>query len=762
MAKNPNKKIADFRNKCWELGSKTFLEEISPKEQIEAVCTTPQSLYEHIEALQAYLDKVNPDLFYGSDHSINSIMNDLLSGIIFDVGLVSTMHLSGPAIADRGIPQYRFSVGPDKMWEAYLANKCDLTSPTNISEIKRLLSSRPKNGEEEPALKLPERLFGHRNATGALLSPIPPANIDPMHRVVVPYQHSEGGVAGTGDKFKIDFPWALVSQKSFPMLYAVVQRNYCPLGFLQMHISLPDTVQGDKYTGPESSWLFIYNPSTQWVKFLADLITIYCENFLAPLLERAIMLSDHSKHAIEMGFCFPMKFRKAVNLADNVNVWEEYNWSKWRQQIAHLHSLWKQPAFSPSELAKNIIDLFWTQGSWRSLPTFDKRSEAEKLLFWSEKYRDHLVHVLKVFLVGEKLIHELLNYGPAKAVFDNTPFSKDEFKSSLEAFEFQWMLAATVHDYSLPYELLPGLQRSYWREFVVPEDSTSRASEDSSDRDLEAMQFGLTLADRILRQHLVVSMWQILHSEVMPQGKECYEAYQHLHSIGESPENILYPKFLSYFLEHGDHGIASALWYLHLTMIDSSTTKLKSPKTVPDARLKESIAVARACYFHNLATKRKKNGQASGEKCFAGTLFGPFAKDPLPYLLMLCDFLQDEGRDESENQLSIAERDWSERPFGHVTNIKWENGILRIDVEYLWVPKKTNGVRAQSIQLGEMGCKGKNIINCKRKQKSQPCDWSACQERDNIRKAFELLQERLKGLPVSILLDHDPSPIVFI
>ncbi len=754
MPNNPPE-LEAFRLACWNQVER-FPLLVPPNEQIEAVSKDPRTLRAQVARLQSFLQESASELLYKTTSSIQAFMQQRIPGFGLNVGLVSTMQMAGPAVSDRGIPVYQFLIGADDMWNAYLSHKCDGAVP--LDRIK---------GKLADGVALPQRLFGHRNATGALLSPNPPAEIDPQRRVAIPYEHSAGGIAGTGNKFVSSYPWALVSPLSFPMLYALIPRNNTPLGFLQMHIELPGIPDSDKYAGHEQAWLRIYNPSAAWAIDMAAFLAAFCNILLAPVLDRTILLRDHAMHSIETRFCFPDDFREAVHLRDEDVPWnpDTYGGSKWVQQIAHLHSLWREPTFPPAELAKNLIDLFWSEDTWRGLPPFDKRSEAEKLLFWSEKYRDHLVHILKVFLIGERIIREI-HHGSvyARSVIDNTQLC-DDVTTPLEAFEFQWMLAATVHDYSLPYELLPGLQKSYWREFVIPGDSNGDTEEDPATRDLEAMQFGLTLADRVLRQHLVVSLWQLLHSEVTPQGQESYPAYCHLHTLGKSGKNIGYPRFLSYFLENGDHGIASALWFLHLTMLDKkddgTIIGLHSPNgQETEARCRQSIAVARACYFHNLATKRVKNDDnGAGEPIFAGNLFGPFEKDPLAYLLLLCDFLQDEGRDESTAQQSDSTNGWGKRPFGHVTKVEWCDGFLEIYVEYVWVQRAKNGKPPKRVIFGEDGCQKKEGVKCHRRQQTESkkpnCWFHDCKERAEIAKAFDLLAARLAGLPVKIYLAHE-------
>ncbi len=731
----------EYRSNCWKSG--TLLSAVLPAhEQVRAVTGNDRDAWNACAAeLQKHLNDVAECLLYGPEQSIQAIMQQSLPRFRLHVGLLSTMHMYARTPVDRGIPVYRYMLGSPDLWNEYFADCANPLAQVSLATISAQLVE---------GVSLPKRLFGERNATGALLTPAPPAGIDPARRVVVPYKQSAAGVAGEVDGFATKYPWALIDTRSFPMIYSLVARNAHPLGFLQMRIVLDDRPE-EHYTGPESEYLHIYDPSKSWVKDLAELVTIFNTEVLAPFLDRTLLLKDHHTHASEIGFCFPQPFRTAVGLAKGDRPWDAMNYkdSLWNQEIANLHALWDQPAFPPVELVNHIIDLLWSRDKKRLPPdAVERRSQAEALLYWTREYRDHLVHVIKVFLIGEKIIHELHRNVQAAADHLETTQAFGPAKKGLEAFELQWMWAATIHDYSLPYEMLPRLQESYWRQFVVAEDR-SEDSDSGSSRDFEQMQFGLALADRILRQHLVVALWQVLHSQDNPQGKEPAAAYKDLHDIIQpETKKIIYPRYLSYFLQHGDHGIASALWFLQHTVIEKQekqpTTTLRSPGT-PD--LDAAIAIARACYFHHLSLKRRKrkDGTLDNSFYFDGNLFGTFYEEPLCWLLVLADFLQDEGRAHSKESYEGGEKGWSKRPFGHVTGIEGNDGGLEIRVEYAWIRRlEVTAGDADSTPLGEDGCGQKPEIQCKRRKNEErterDCQGQAmpglCRDKEHDRTAW--------------------------
>ncbi len=688
-----------------------------------------------ISELQAWLGSCAANLIFSGDSSICSLMRKVLPGFDVTIGLVSTMQLAGTYLRDRGTPIYRFMLGSDDAWKGYLATIECATSPDNIrAELKRL-----------DGVALPSRVFGEKNASGALLFSVPPAGIDPNIRVLVGWDHSKEGIGEDKDatKWRNDYPWALWEQGSFPMVYALVSRDSHPLGFCQLCVRgcAGDT---DKYSGEDDTWLRIYAPDREWVDSLCKLTAAFANVCLAPLIDRVLLLHEHRKHASEIDICFPEELRKALGI-NNSTPWTGYEKSRWKKEIGQIHALLQQPAYSTTELAKNMIDLLWRQCSLTKHMSMEARSIAEKALFLDDSYRDHMVHILKVFLIGERILLELYdsNLNKSADVINQTPLIGDE-QSSLAAFEMQWMLAATIHDFSIPCQLLPDLQESCWQKFF----SEATYATERGNRDIEHVQFALSLTNRVFRQHLIVNLWQVLHANLLPQGSEPVLAYTDLlvSKAAMLGKEMLYPRYLGYFLETGDHGIASALWFLHATY--QTLKELKASPNEQKNEMKRCTDVARACYFHNLAPKVKKS-EDSTKSYFEEPVFGVFQKDALCYLLLLSDFLQDEGRVDHLDSRSDDDS-WSKRPLGHITDIQAKASVLKIQIEYCWVNRRSR----EKVRVGHNEC-GKMNIPCacqKKNSGAKPCpsESGECIDRKNILGALGRLQSKLLGLPVEL------------
>lgn len=743
-----------YKKACWEFAEK-FRSSLKLTEQISSLNKNPFVGWKKcVTQLQTALSEAANALVYEDAASIQALVTrDISPKFRFGVGLVSTLQLASLSGEHRGIPVYRFMLGSEKMWQNYLTKVCK--PGLSLNKIRSQLIQ---------DVRLEHRYFGNKNATGALLSAPLPAGLTSEYPILFPYRRSENGIAKKKSNFGKKYPWALVAEKSFPIIYALVARDTHPLGFIQIHVDVPDAYSNHIYDGIEKTWLHIFDPKKSWVQSIAGLVATFSQYVVAPFLERITFLADHREHIKQIRRCFPLSFQNVIRLAGPAqNAFDVYATSKWRVEIAQIQSLFSQPAYSPAELVNNVIDALWNQDDRVKGHNFEGRSKAERLLFWNDEYREHMVHILKVFLLGERILHEAYAKIPSvRKVIDSTKVPKG-VESALHAFEIEWMLAATIHDYSLPYELLPELHRSYWNKFVMPTDVSKLSMVDETNYSLEKT----TLADRILRYHLVVSLWQLLHFEVQPKGTSQYQAYRKLSQLVNDEENrpILYPKYLNYFLEHNDHGIASALWFLHLAILNNDgklRTRL-SYKVSDKVSLKSTMAVARACYFHNLATRLKRVNNSSDEKepYFSGKLFDSFNQEPLTHLLLLADFLQDEGRVEGGQRESVEHSPkWSKRPLGHVMDISASDGkTLQIKIKYSWVREASNGGPPDCVEFGKTGCAQKRRILCEHRKnldtKHSNCAETNCVHRERIRSAYDLLSSRLVGFPVQLKVEHE-------
>ncbi|MBN1567630.1 MAG: hypothetical protein JXA73_07270 [Acidobacteria bacterium] len=525
---NLEKQAREYDFKCWEWGQKFDQQFLSHDQVTNIQKRGKEGLNQCIRDMQIFLQHAANDLLYGNQLSIKTILSsNIRADFDVKIGLVSGLRLVGIAAEDKGIPLYQYLLGQETEWISHIqriygrsTSSLKVSAESRWSEIQASLFD---------GVSIGERVFGLQNASGVLLSHHFPNGLERPWLSLVPIRPSKRGAAA--GKFKAENPWALVDTQSFPQVYTLVSLDTNPLGFLQLVLRLPPHLVSHtpKYIGPEAKWLHIYDPNVSWVKLLARLSHIFSRGVLAQIVARTIWLRDKYDHARDTGIHFPDTLRGALALRtkDNNDKW--YSKSLWANNIAQVHSLLEQPAYSPAELAINLIDSLWIKDDYLEKKSFGRRAEAERVLFWTRKYREHLVHTVKVFLLGERILHEMYGRNTAATKAIDHAVAGDRIvpggDKKLMAFEQLWMRAATIHDYSLPFELLPNLQHAYWHEFVDENGKGAKVPSSSTEKRLEQMHFGLALTDHLLRQQMIVNLWHVLHADVLPSERQAYRAY---------------------------------------------------------------------------------------------------------------------------------------------------------------------------------------------------------------------------------------------
>jgi len=729
-----------------------------------------------IISLQGLLEEASAHIIYAKgESSLTSIVRRSIdSDSCCGLGLVSMLSLANSAAEDEGIPYYHFCLGTEDAWNSHVT-----ASYRKANRVKRPGKKHPAKNfadiqkELTKGVSLGERVFGLRNATGVLLSHAEPRPFTSKEPVLLPWRYSREGAGARKSSFKEREPWALVDL--FPQVYGMITQDGHPLGFLQIHLQdFPSGLIKDRqnaYKNQSYSWLYVFDPQRQWVRDIRRASSILCRVFLSRVLTFAALLKRQDGHLWERNIFFPDRFRNALWLGHNNDPRKDYHGSRWEDALAEVHTCLENGLYAPGELAASVINHLWIQDEKMREHSFGKRELAERVLFWNENYRDHLVHMLKVFLLGERMIFELTHSakrlamnGAARTTINN------DLKQGRRHFEGLWMLAATIHDFSIPYERLPELQRSYQKLFLAERKYQSGEERPKSeDQDIAKLQFGLNLADFILRDEMVGNLFHIMHWDVVPKGKSAVATYRNLlEQIKKRKTTIMYPEYLNYFLTHGDHGIASALWFLLYVLGGPKGLSDENPKPVEKSQLEDWIEVATASYFHSMsmARRKEKDGDAGRPYFHQERIKIPFAASPLMFLLLLCDVLQDEGRPETEAGLWWT----TTRPIGHIQNIGPENGRLVISITYSWVRANREWREPLQIKIDQAVCGKDTTIMCtwrKSQLKDDPqknpailvCDkpFTKCDELNAILNTLDLLKHRLTGLPITIKVPGLPA-----
>ena len=307
----------------------------------------------------------------------------------------------------------------------------------------------------------------------------------------------------------------------------------------------------------------------------------------------------------------------------------------------------------------------------------------EALLFWlkepGQNYREHLVHAIKVFLLGSRIIGEFYKDEQTKDLFQKL------MGLNKQQVQLSWLLASTFHDISVPIQYVGPFLKTYFKQFLHS--------------DISVIQERVNLADVIVRDELYfqfLESLQNLYYTSVKSKRQQFPTYRKKNSrFGHALEFMKFEdRFFNQivqqeFVNYGDHGVAGAL-----TMFGYLMNKDKGPKHVRDKTKNNSYAskvllsAALPIMLHNLIFSKVVTGYRKGKKSFPHAI--DFYEYPLCFLLILCDNLQDWGRPEQKRQEEI-------RPVGFITKFdsKWtkpnKNSVLEItaNIEYRY-PKDKN------------------------------------------------------------------------
>ncbi len=394
----------------------------------------------------------------------------------------------------------------------------------------------------------------------------------------------------------------------------------------------------------------------------------------------------------------------------------------------------KHGFYTSEELALKAIVEFWTRQYPRVLrdeSLFRSFQDAQRLLFWLEKYRDHLVHSLKVYLLGRAIVEQCMPWFVNSEMFRDV-FRRfgDEFNTKntqkaalrqMEVVRFAWAAAAFQHDLGIGLENLGELTQRFVASF------TSRDDDDVPS--LSDVQHGFSrwfVRDKSF--HALFAVLQALVCGDANAGRASVpEAYNLLKQQMQFPMAHVF----EHLLGEGDHGVCGAIVHLYQVF-----PKLHSPKDTPGKKTPPArswardallhFRIAEAIMMHNLAFELavKPDPGKRDDSYMRNKKSGPvflvpsdikieFDKNPLSYLLALCDTLQDWGRAESDKPIELVygfrpDGDdvekiqqiyvVGERPYAHIESISTPAGSqnptkLVLEVDYRWIvnEKKRGG-----------------------------------------------------------------------
>lgn len=744
------------------------------------------------------------------DQSLKKLIPEIQSNIIgnIDCGLISVVDVDKLWSGHHGLLKYAFYINEEK-WKKRLATKAikkKLKDDTNWEQIRNGIFAGKYN-------KIGKTFLNETSFASILLSPtryrqILKLNNQSIENIfspsIIAAKASPGGAtaklkkAEATQSFKDDqidknVDWSLINNcnpKDFPQIIALISDNGRPLGFLQLKLSqsLVKAMSPKKVCGVE-----IFNSNS--VKVLRGLTAVLCNHLLSKVLVRTHAIDKHFGNLYEKSQYFPTSFLRSVEL-DKHGDFNLYKNSLWKTELREIKDCFEYGTVSPTGMTMEIISEFWKDVHGVKKLNLEDRFKAEETLFLINKYREHFVHTLKVFLMGEKIIASLRNDNYTKNVLKNNfrkfnpvPSLQNRPKDNkqpneFQKFEYLWMLASTIHDWAYPVEKISKVLEVYWNKFFFGANFAEEYFEgEKHGKEVLESYARSVFTDHALGHDASTCFTHMLHDYKNKQDEGTIENYK---AFRDKDRHFSYTQeIIRYITLNRDHGIASALWYLGLSFeckgcdkynfscdCYDKTMKIctsngrkngqdcdnfnKHEKTcmtkcsniidkyfcskIEENDIKKYFKVAHAVYNHNMATQNEIKTKIDFREC------------PLTFLLLLSDSLQDEGRPIGGDSANKPDR-----PVGHIENICFKNNKLIIDVRYKWkLPTNMihdeHPIGDEPIVLGSEKCK-KYIYEkkqiCESIDGGLPCK-HPCPKLISIFKHLSKLKEIMTGLEVDI------------
>lgn len=278
---------------------------------------------------------------------------------------------------------------------------------------------------------------------------------------------------------------------------------------------------------------------------------------------------------------------------------------------------------SNKELYKIVcgsLESLWVKKYGKEEPfrRFEIYKNFEKILFKDPRYRDHFIHQFQVFLSGLPILEQF------SAEIYHSYQNKFEDGSNIN-MEFSWLLAATFHDIGYIIQQFETGLKIFFNEFLV-------TKELPIDFDLGKL---LQLRNFLEYVDKLTCLYRILHHS--PNHEKW--KYDGSHIIDYKIRGL----FISKLIEKRNHGLISSL--ILLDRIENS----EFVKEIHDYKntIFSSIVVPAGL---SIALHDKEIFSNIGESV-------DFSKDPLTFMLIYCDTLQEWGR-----PISSLTSDLSETP----------------------------------------------------------------------------------------------------
>ena len=235
---------------------------------------------------------------------------------------------------------------------------------------------------------------------------------------------------------------------------------------------------------------------------------------------------------------------------------------------------------------------------------FEIYKEFERVLFKDPRYRDHFIHQFQVFLSGLPIIDK--HYELIKSAYSSVFIDSSEIE-----IEFSWMLAATFHDIGYLVQQFDKWLNSFFKEFL-----------DISDLPME-----LDLSQLLLVRNFQEYIDKLTSFYFTLDNKKGKWKYSGLHEVDHEFRKMLTSKLIN----ERNHGIISSL--ILLDRIENSNVAPITLNYMDGIFSSKIVPAALAITLHD-------------KSIFLDDKVQPieFEKNPLSFILIYCDSIQEWGR----------------------------------------------------------------------------------------------------------------------
>lgn len=238
---------------------------------------------------------------------------------------------------------------------------------------------------------------------------------------------------------------------------------------------------------------------------------------------------------------------------------------------------------------------------------FKSYQEFEPLLSKDPHYRDHFVHQFQVFLTGVPIVERF--YGLISKRVSNV--------------DLGWFLASTFHDVGYPVQQLDFLTKAFFKDFLDVDSVPIMVNFSNILTDTRFLEY----IDRLTNFYAFCNSTEALKKQWR---------YSEAHEVNDDLRKL----FLKNLINKPNHGVISAL-----ALLDRIESSRKGDKS----------GIQKDTVFSNAVVSAALAISLHDEEVFQNVDKIYFKKNPLTFLLIYCDTLQEWGRPTSSKAHSLVE-----------------------------------------------------------------------------------------------------------